>query len=165
MITTFKHNNKSLAIINVYRLPCSLSKGPRCCVIQYNIKDGQVKNTNTCRKRIFQQIKQYITNNNIDDIIIRGDFNQNIAVNKLRKFLDNIGIKDIHSITNFINMNDLDNTSINSRYSIDSMAASFGIMQYIKGCQLLGNNDILYLDHRAYIIGVNFEECFNDNFS
>ena len=47
IITTFNHNNKSLAIINIYRSPYSSSKGLRYCVTQYNLKDGQVKNTST----------------------------------------------------------------------------------------------------------------------
>ena len=165
MSTTLKHNNKQLAIINLCRLPCSSSKGPRCCVTQYNLKDEQVKNTNMYRKEMFQQIKHYITNNNIDDIIIGGDFNQNISANEIKKFYDDIGVKDMHSTTNFIDMNELDNTNINGSQPIDSIAASFGIMQHIEGCQLLGNNDILYSDHRAYIIDANFEEYFNDNFS
>ena len=128
IITTFKDNNKLLAIINLCRLPCSLSKGPRCCVTQYNLKDGQVKNRNTYRKEIFQQIKHYITNNNIGNIIIGEDFNQNISVYEIRKFYDDIGVKDIHSATNCIDMNNLDNINISGRHPIDSIAVLFGIM-------------------------------------
>ena len=128
MITTFKYNNKSLAIINICRLPWSSSKGLRCCIIQYNLRDSEVKNNNTYQKGILHQIKQYIKNNNIGDIIIGGDFNQNILANEIKKFCNDIGVKNIYSTTNFINMNGLDNTNINGRHLIDLMAASLGIM-------------------------------------
>ena len=62
-------------------------------------------------------------------------------------------------------MNNLGNTSISGRHLIDSIAVLLGIMQYIEGYQLLDNNNILYLDYRAYLIDANFEEYFNDNFS
>ena len=75
IITAFKYNNKAIAIINIYRLPMSLLKGLRCCLIQYNLKDSEVKSNNNYRKEILQQIIECINNNNIDNIIMGGDYN------------------------------------------------------------------------------------------
>jgi len=165
MATTFQHNNKTIAMINIYRLPTTSSQGPRCCLTQCNLKDGEIKSNNTYRKEILHQIKEYVSKNNVNDIIIGGDFNQSITTKEIEKFYNDISVKDIHSTINFIDMNELDNTNVNSRHPIDSIAASAGIMQYIEGCKLLNNNDILYSDHRSYIIDVNLEEYFNDQFS
>ena len=57
--------------------------------------------------------------------------------------------------------------STNKRGSlpIDTIAVSEGILEYIKGCKLLSYAEIVMLDHQSYVIDVNLEEYFEDNFS
>ena len=165
MATTFSHNNKAVVVINLYRIPTSSSKGPRCCQTQYNIINGNMKSSTQYRKEILQQIKNYIQTNQFNDIIIAGDFNQNIASNEIKQFCMEIGVKDIHSMINNINIEELDNTNINGKHPIDSIAASHSISEYIEGCQVVQHNEILYSDHRGYMVDVNFEGYFNDHLS
>ena len=75
-----QHNTRTLAIINLYRLPATFPNGNVCSLTQYNLKEGKAKSTNKYRKEIFAQIKSYLArNDDISDLIIAGDFNQSVA--------------------------------------------------------------------------------------
>ena len=161
----FSHNNKTVAVINLCRLLASSSKGPRCCQMQYNITNGTIRSCTQYRKEILQQIKKYIQTKQFNDIIITGDFNQNIASNEIKQFCTEIGVKDMYSATNNINIEDLDNTNTNGKHTIDSIAASSAISEYIEGCQVVQHNEIVYSDHRGYMVDMNFEGYFNDHLS
>jgi len=165
MATMFTHNGKTLAIINLYRIPSTSSNGPRCCVTQYNLVKGASLSNSKYRKEILNQIKDFIQNNNFNDIIISGDFNQNIASNEIQQFFSEIGVKDIHSTTNNIEITQMDNTNVNGSHPIDSIAATREISDYIEGCQMVDNNDIIYTDHRGYLVDINLEDYFNDQLS
>jgi len=165
MAIQLSHNNKTIAIINIYRIPISTSKGPRCCFTQYTLTEGKIKSTTQYRKEILRQIKEYVHENKIDDIIIGGDFNQGIATNEIQQFFQQIGVQDIHSKINKIPLNQLDKTNVNGSLPIDSIAASQGIYEYIEGCRLVENNEIVHTDHRGYLVDVNLEEYFNDELS
>ena len=45
---------------------------------------------------------------------------------------------------------------------IDSIAVTNGILEYVEGYKLLGNNDIAYSDHRAYVVDIALEEYFSE---
>jgi len=99
------------------------------------------------------------------DIIIGGDFNQNIASDEVQQFFQDIGIQDAHSLYNKIPLNDLDPTNIKGIKPIDSIAVTSGIMKFVEGVKLLDNNDVVISDHRAYVMDLNVEEYFQDQFS
>ena len=53
-------------------------------ITQYNQMMGEMKNATTYRKSISQEILQYIQScENVNDIVIRGDYNQFIGVNEI----------------------------------------------------------------------------------
>ena len=133
-----QYQDKTIVIINVYRLPSSLPNRSSYCLTQYNILEGKVKGINEYRKEIFQQIKQYLENDNtINDIIIAGNFNQNINSNEIKKFFAEIGVENVHSRINNIIVEDLDRTYIHGSKLIDTIAASEDIIEFIEGCWLL----------------------------
>ena len=47
---TMKYNRKAMLIINVYRLPNSSQQGPKRCLTQYNILEGNTKTASDIRK-------------------------------------------------------------------------------------------------------------------
>ena len=104
-------------------------------------------------------------NNDINDIIIAGDFNQDIRSNEVQKFFTELGVQDVHSNINRILNELIDKININRSWPIDSIAITVGILEYVEGSKLLGNNDVVFSDHRLYLIDVNLEEYFNDQFS
>ena len=59
----------------------------------------------------------------------------------------------------------MDNTNINEKYPIDSLVATYGILEHIEGYKLVNNNEIIYSNHRRYVINTNLEEHFKNQFS
>ena len=49
--------------------------------------------------------------------------------------------------------------------SIDSIAVTQGILEYIEECTLLSHNEIIPSNHRAYMVDINMEEYFQDYIS
>ena len=45
---------------------------------------------------------------------------------------------------------------------IDLIAVSEGLIEFVEGSKLIHHNEIIFSDHRAYIIDINIEEYFND---
>jgi len=43
--------------------------------------------------------------------------------------------------------------------------ATEGIISYIEGCKMLSFEEIVFSDHRSYVIDINLEEYFEDTFS
>ena len=98
MAVKMKHNGKTIALINLYRIPATSSNGVTCSLTQYNLQEGKSRSTKHYRTDILKQIKTYIMNNNeITDILIAGDFNQNIGSDEIQRFYREIGVKDAHS--------------------------------------------------------------------
>jgi len=99
------------------------------------------------------------------DIIIGGDFNQNIASDEVQQFFQDIRVQDAHSLYNKIPLKDLDPTNIKGTKPIDSIAVTSRIIKFVEGVKLLYNNDIVMSDHRVYVMDLNVEEYFQDQFS
>ena len=59
-------------------------------------------------------------------------------------------------------MHQIGKTHIYGSKPIDSLAASQGIIDYIDGCELLSNNDIVESDHRSCMIDIALEYYFED---
>jgi len=48
---------------------------------------------------------------------------------------------------------------------INSIAATHGILEFIEECKLLPYNEVIFSDHRAYVVNINLEEYFNEQLS
>ena len=59
----------------------------------------------------------------------------------------------------------MDHTEVRGSKPIDTVAASYRIIDYVEDSQLLECNDIVFTDHRAYVIDINLEDYFNDQLS
>ena len=76
MAMKLQHNRKTLAIINLYRIPRSLSNEVYYYLMQYNKIDGKAKTIKDYRKEILDKIQEHIKkNSNINNIIIVRDLN------------------------------------------------------------------------------------------
>ena len=113
------------------------------------------------RKEIFNNIRKHvIVNEDIDNIIIAGEYNQYVADKEVQKLHNEIGVKEIHAYVNKINIQQLNKTCKNGSKPIDSIVATSRIMEYVKGCEVINYNDIVETDHRAYIIDINAKDFF-----
>ena len=91
--------------------------------------------------------------------------NQDIRYNEIQKFFNDIGVTYIYSRINRIELDDLNSTNKWGSLPIDTIAASEGILEYIEGCKLLSYAEIAISNHWLYVIDMNLEEYFEDNFS
>ena len=71
----------------------------------------------------------------------------------------------MHQAFNEIELNKMDKIEIHGSKLIDIVAASYGVLEYVKGYQLLEHNEIIFIDYRSYIIDVNLEEYFKEQLS
>ena len=56
----------------------------------------------------------------------------------------------------------MDKIYIGGSVPINSIADSHRILEFIEGYKLLPHNKIVFLDHRAYMVDINFEAYFNE---
>ena len=168
MAFEMSHNSKRIEIINLYRIPYANGKASGICssLMQYHLSDGSAKTSNDYRKEIFKEIKNHIKqHNDINDIIIAGDYNQDISSKEITKFYEDIRVRDIHQSMNMRYCKRSDSTYKHGSKQIDSIAATNEIMNYIEGCRLMNYNEIIESDHRAYMVDVGIEEYFKNEFS
>ena len=59
----------------------------------------------------------------------------------------------------------MDHTEVRGSKPINTIAASYGIMEYVEGSQLLECDKIIFTDHWAYIIDTNSEDYFDNQLS
>ena len=59
-------------------------------------------------------------------------------------------------------MSKMDKMEIQGSKPIDTIAASHRILEYVEGCFLLEYNEIVFTNHRSYVIDMNLEEYFNE---
>jgi len=150
----------------MYRIPTSTSNGNKYSLTQYNLVDGKAKKPAQYRKEILSEIKKYVKDNeDIEEIILAGDFNQDIRSNEVQQFFIELGIQDVHSKDNNLRVNELDNTHIHRSQPIDLIAVSPGILEFIERCALLNHNEIIPSDHRVYLVDFNAEEYFQNEIS
>ena len=150
MAFEMRHNSKRLDIINLYQIPTANGKASEICssLTQYHLSDRKVKTSNEYRKEIFTEIKHHIKQNkDINNIIIAGDYNQDIKSREITKFFEEIGVRDIHKTMNIINSDIIDSTYKHGLKQIDSIAATNRIMNYIEGCRLINYNEIIESDY------------------
>ena len=98
-------------------------------------------------------------------MVIYGDYNQYIRDNQVRRFYEAIEVHEIHPLFNEIPMQQIGRTYKHGSRTIDSIAATSGIMDYIDGCKLLDYNDIVESDHRAYVIDIAIDDYFHTEIS
>ena len=155
--------HKEKVIVIIHRLLSSSQCGPACSTTQCNRIGGKETSTNEHRKEALNQTKQCLSARN--DTIVVGDFNQHIGSNEMETFFFAIGAEDAYARLNNVNVNALDKTYAHRSNRIDSIALSEGIMEYEEGTKLLEYNNIVFADHRAYLLDVNMEEYFDENSS
>jgi len=91
--------------------------------------------------------------------------NESVNSKEIRKFFTEIGVEDVHSRINNIPLDKMDKTFVNGSNLIDTFAVSEGLIEYVEGVKLIPHNEIVNSDHRVYIVDINIEEYFEDEFS
>jgi len=101
----------------------------------------------------------------IDDIMVSGDFNQDLMSNSMQEFLRVNGLYEVHHEVNMIDSSDRDKTSKSGSNQIDGVFSTKGILQHIEGYKLTNFEEIILTDYRGFIFDINIKLYFNINCS
>ena len=85
--------------------------------------------------------------------------------NEIQQFFAEISVKDIYQHFNNYNLHKMNKTHNRGLWLIDSIAISINLLQVIEGSKLLESNDIIAADHHSYVIDINLEDYFVEQFS
>ena len=102
---------------------------------------------------------------NISNILIIGDYNQDVTTREIKDFFQELKVWDIHQSYNLIADKELDCTYIGGSRCIDSIAGTQNILDFMEGSKLLEANEIIILDYRAFVIDINMESYFKERLS
>ena len=82
---SFKLSNgkKSILVISLYRILQATDQGIFTSISQYNQIQGEINTATKYRKQILQNMVQLVEQEVCNNIIIYGDFNQDIASSKI----------------------------------------------------------------------------------
>ena len=103
--------------------------------------------------------------NNISDVLIMGDYNQDVIIREIKDFFQELKVQDIYQSYNLIADKELDCTYIGGSSYIDSIAGTQNILDFVEGSKLLEANEITISDHRKFVIDINIESYFGESFS
>ena len=74
-------------------------------------------------------------------------------------------LQDIHKSFNKIVPSNLDHTYKDRSKCINSIAATYNIMNYVEDSAILEIDSIFNTDYRVFLVDINIAEYFEDNFS
>ena len=76
---------------------------------------------------------------------------------EIADFYAELGVKDMHSSFNMIELENLNYTFIVGSKWIDSIAISYDLIEFVEGSKLYKTNVIINTDYRSYVIDLNIE--------
>ena len=125
--------------------------------------DGKIKDTAIYRKEIIGEIESYIQKQEgITDILIAGDYNQDITAAEMKHFYYEINDRNIHQSYNLILESELDKTHIRGSKCINSITGIQNLLDFVEGLKLLEASDITITGYRAILIDINFDSYFEE---
>jgi len=155
--------NKVLQIMNIYRIPDSISPGILKSRAQYDRRNGEVRTSRQYRDELLEKLLLEVEkarNEGVKDIIIAGDFNQDIDGDQMRKFMRENGLFEVHEMVNETDNYLKDRTQENSTKQIDTVLATEEVLQTIRESILVDFKDIIDMDHRDFIFDLDIKEYF-----
>ena len=99
------------------------------------------------------------------DIILYGDFNQDIDSEQMQRFMRENGLLEIHENLNEVDYMQRDRTHKEGSKQIDAVLATDGIRQCMKGSLIVDFNNIVISDHRGFVFDIDIKEYFQINYS
>ena len=160
---TIKGKAGQIRIINLYRIPDSTSSGILTSRAQYDRHTGKVQTTKYYREEILEEIAteiRRVKSEGISDIIVSGDFNQDILSERLQKLIRENGLYDVHWDSN-ISIGRRDKTHMTGSTQIDAVLGSENVLQCTEGSKMIDFNEILISDHRGFLIDIDCNRLLN----
>lgn len=156
---------KTIEIITFYRIVDSTEEGPLKVHAQYNEMLGESHTTKYYRERLLKDLSVHIKESRekrgIKEIILFGDINEDAESTAISNFMLSNELINVHKQLNMIEAGDLDKTFKYGSKCIDVVLCTYGLVDYIEGCQLTECDEILMNDHRGYIVDINVKSFCN----
>ena len=76
-----------------------------------------------------------------------------------------LGVRDVYQYFNMLELQEIDHTYCDRAKYINSLAVSDRIIPFLEGLALYEINEIMRSDHRSYVIDLNLEVYFEEQFS
>ena len=157
--------SRVIEIITFYRIVDKTASGPSTVHAQYDEVLGEHHTTRYYRDQLLKDLEQHMNDlmeiNKVQDFILFGDMNENIESTKIRNFMNKNNLVNIHQTINNIEIGQSDNTHKYGKNCIDAALCTYGVIQFIEGCQMTECDEIILNDHRGYIVDINIEEYYN----
>ena len=131
---------------------------------QHDRSKGVVLTTRECRENLLSNLNEEVIkamNENVSDIIIAGDFNQDIQGERMQRFMRENGLLEAHELANNIEDESRDNTQKTGSKQIDAILITEGLSHLIKGSKITEFNEIINVDYRGFLVDLNVKEHFN----
>ena len=152
---------KTIEIITFYRIVDSAEEGPIKAHAQYNEMLGEHHSTKYYRNKFLKDLSAYIKESKekrgIKEFILLGDVNENAESTVISNFMLSNELINIHKQINMVETGELDKTFKYGSKCIDVALCTYGLIDYIEGCQLTECDEILMNDHRGYVLDINVE--------
>lgn len=148
-------------LVTLYWIPNPTNPGPFTSISQYNVKTTKVQTLVHYSAQILEEISEYIeSRDDVDDIIVARDFYQPLSYPDIRNFFIQNGLFDVFSELYNIPLVERNKTYKYGLFCIDSLAASFNILPYIKYVHLLDYSTIFDTDHTVFFWQLDTDEYF-----
>ena len=105
----------------------------------------------------------FIEQQRANEVILAGDFNQDVFSDPIKIFLIQNKMFNIHETTNNISRHDIDSTYKYGSKMIDIIATTTELIEYVDGCKMNEFTEILITDYRDFIVDFNLEDYFKVN--
>ena len=96
-------NKRIIRIINMYRIPDNTKTGNMTSKAQYDRIEGKSKTAKEYREEILEEITNEIQlqkERGVNNYIIAGDMNQDVTKERIRRFMRENGVEEVHQDCN-----------------------------------------------------------------
>ena len=131
---------------------------------QYNEVLEEYHSTKYYHSQFLKDLSSYIkksrTNNKVKDFILMVNINKNVRDISIENFMTENGLVNVHKHVNNINANELDKTYKYGKKCIDVVMYTYGLIDYVAGCQLIECDEVIMNDHRGYLVDLEIERYY-----
>jgi hypothetical protein len=147
----------------MYHIPDLSKEGVIKSRAQYNRVLGEEYSAKYYRDLLLKEVTKEIRKvkeEGVKGIIVAGNFNQNIANQKLQEFMVENSLYEIHREVNDFKSSARDKTYNKGSNQIDAVLASEEVLNQVRGSRLVDFNEVVISDYRGFLIDIDFEQYF-----
>ena len=162
---TVGRESKLIEIITFYRVINSTAEGPMKVYSQCNEVLGESNNAKYHREQLLKDLSNHINESKeekgIKEFTLLGDINEHAESKVILNFMISNGLINMHQRINEIEPGTMDNAFKHGSKCIDVAFCTYGVFNYVVGCQQTECDEIIMNDHRGYLIDIDLEGFCN----